>query len=54
MRRISGGRITATGRKTNGMKYATKAEGPWEDRISGFFPIRSPKLHHVTIGWLGF
>lgn len=24
MRRISGGRITATGRKTNGMKYATK------------------------------
>jgi hypothetical protein len=38
MRRISGGRITATGRKTNGMKYATKAEGPWEDRISGFFP----------------
>ena len=24
LRRISGGRITATGRKTNGMKYATK------------------------------
>ena len=27
MRRISGGRITATGRKTNGMKYATKVNG---------------------------
>ena len=51
LRRISGGRITATGRKTNGMKYATKA-------AVGFFWVVG-KLWYAgrdqkpTVGWVG-
>ena len=53
LRRISGGRITATGRKTNGMKYATK-----EPRM-GFFWVgwevmrkAGTLIQKPTVGWV--
>ena len=42
LRRISGGRITAEGRKTNGMKYATKATA-MSGRVDGHMVLTSSK-----------
>lgn len=52
LRRISGGRITATGRKTNGMKYATKAaDGFLLGRLGSDEESRDPD-QNLVVGWV--